>query len=320
MDLSLIAPLADATRHRLIERLSGSLDTSTIIDFVRRALEVGPYDDYKVFPQAARVLIPSGVLPDGAEISRIFLKAAIIQGMLDMLASAAFAKLPARVRAQQIRQLQRIAADGEDTAEWLQVDHDLFHKEFGIATLRLYVAGAQLIDSRCGIPRSTVLRGGLRALPKNLAKVFRLGGFRKYFQIHTHKFMLDAFNEEGWTECYLCCAELYELHPEVLGMFGSSWFYDPVLADISPRLSYLSAVPLASGAELFFVAEGGSACDNSLSTSPTRRKLYEEGKYLPKSYMLAWGKSDQTAWAKNHLSLPGRANAGLQDDMKLVQP
>jgi len=39
-------------------------------------------------------------------------------------------------------------------------------------------------------------------------------------------------------------------------MFGSSWFYDPLLADISPHLNYLRDVPMAGGAELFFVGTG----------------------------------------------------------------
>lgn len=312
MDLDLIVSTAKATLQRLSDRLGGQIDRSAIGDFVRRAQEVGPLDDYKVFPAAARALLPAGELADGSHASKLFLKAAISQAMVDTLNSERFAKLPPRVRAQQLKQLQRIVANDDDTADWLQIDHDIFYKEFGIASLRLYVAGAQLVDPRCGIPRSIILKQGLGGLPKNLAAIFRLGGFRKYFQIHTHKPMLDAFNEQGWDECYLCCAELYRLHPEVLGMYGSSWFYDPALDDISPRLAYLRAIPLAGGAELFFVEEGGSARGSSLSTSPTRRKLYEEGKYVPKNYMLAWGKAKQMAWAKNYsgsLTAPNEAQA-----------
>lgn len=297
----LITAPVKAALKRLSERFPGALDNQALAGFVRQAQSVGPYDDYKVFPQAARKLIPTGKLADGTDVSRVFLKAAILQGLLDVLVSPRFAQLPARVSAQQARQMQRIAADTDDTAEWLHIDHDLFHKEFGIATLRLYVAGAQLVDFRCGIPRSIVLKGGLRRLPGNLSAILRLGGFRSFFQIHTHDFMLDTFNEEGWNECYLCCADLYALHPEVLGMYGSSWFYDPALDEISPRLSYLRATPVTGGAELFFVEEGGSAQVNSLATSPTRRKLYEEGKYAPRSYMLAWGKTRQIAWARKRL-------------------
>jgi hypothetical protein len=91
---------------------------------------------------------------------------------------------------------------------------------------------------------------------------------------------------------------LYALHPDVLGMFGASWFYHPVLDTISPRLSYLRDVPLKGGAHLFFVEEGGAARANSLATSPTRRKLYEEGKYFPTTYMMVWGREAQSNWAR----------------------
>lgn len=304
MDLDHIIYTARARLLRLSERLAGSVNTSLIADFVRHARELGPYDHYKVFHQNARRLIPENLLVDGVKASQVFLKAAMMHGIIDMAASDYFMQLPLRIRAQQIAQLRRIVANDDDAADWLHIDHDLFHKEFGIGTLRLYVAGAQLVDPRCGIPRSILLKGGVSTVPKNVARIFRLGGFRKYFQIHTHKFMLDAFNEEGWNECYLCCSELYEFHPEVLGMYGSSWFYDPVLDTISPRLSYLRRTPMTGGAELFFIEEGGSAKNNSLSTSPTRRQLYDEGRYSPKSYMLAWGKANQRAWAKKHLNIP----------------
>jgi hypothetical protein len=71
---------------------------------------------------------------------------------------------------------------------------------------------------------------------------------------------------------------------------------------VSPRLGYLRDTPIQGGAHLFFYEEGGSSISNSLSTSPTRRKLYDEGKYMPKSYMLVWGKRPQIAWARRYLS------------------
>jgi hypothetical protein len=88
--------------------------------------------------------------------------------------------------------------------------------------------------------------------------------------------------------------------PQLLGMFGASWFYDPVLDDISPRLAYLRKIPQDGGAHVLYVSTGGDHIDNATSTSPSRRKLYEEGKYMPKSYMLAWGKREQIDWAKRN--------------------
>jgi hypothetical protein len=52
-------------------------------------------------------------------------------------------------------------------------------------------------------------------------------------------------------------ASLLEMNPgvkvKVKGVFCSSWWYDPQLEAISPRLKYLSAVPTDNGAQLFFM-------------------------------------------------------------------
>lgn len=287
-----------ATLRGCIEELArGCPDVLARIDaFNRAAVNVGSFDHYKVFPAEARKIAADFSREHGADNLRRFLRAAIASAVQTTVKSERYRALPPRTAANHARHLLRIAQDRE-VQEWLDLDNDLFHKEFGLATLRLYAAGSQLIDYRCGVPRSVVTREGMaRALPKMMTMA-KLGGFKPYFQIHTHKFNLDAFHEEGWEECYLCCAELYDVHPEVLGMFGSSWFYDPQLETISPRLAYLRHTPASGGAALMYVVEGGEAIGNSTSTSPSRRKLYEEGKYMPTNYMLIWGRDAQRAWA-----------------------
>jgi hypothetical protein len=298
LDTHSIASMAKAT----LERTSALMITPGAAAMVRQLLaslgELGPYDNYKFFPAAALAVTEKVERDHGIQERRRFLRMCIAQAVLDTVDSDRFKSLPARVAAQQSAQLLRIAADTDESAEWLDTQHDLLHKELGLATMRLYAAAAQVVDFRCGIPRSIIVKAGLRGILPNLRNIARLGGFRPYFQVHTHDFMLDNFNEAGWNECYRCCAELYALHPDVLGMFGASWFYHPVLDTISPRLSYLRDVPLKGGAHLFFVEEGGAARANSLATSPTRRKLYEEGKYFPTTYMMVWGREAQSNWAR----------------------
>jgi hypothetical protein len=285
----------------LLERLPDPAHRSAISEFEKLTNDIDALDHYKVFPANARELVGRIKHRDGEEACRVFLRCAIVQGIVTTLGSRRFADLPHRVACEQTLQFQRILDDRDCGAEWLDLDHDLFQKEFGLATLRLYAAGAQLVDYRCGVPRSLVIRGGWRLALGKLRLILQSGGFRPYFQIHTHSFMLDRFNESGWEECYLCCAELYSIHPEVLGMYGSSWFYDPALEQISPRLAYLRDTPTRGGAHLLFVETGGSAINNSLASSPTRRKLYDKGEYMPKSYMLLWAKERQLAWAANYL-------------------
>ena len=129
-----------------------------------------------------------------------------------------------------------------------------------------------------------------------------LRGFSPMFQIHTHISYLEEFNEAGWNECYRCCADLYQLHPESLGMFGGSWFYDPALESISPRLTYLAAIPCSGGAHRVLLEKSGDFVNDAIATSPSRRKLYESGQYQPRSFLLAWSRQAQQKWAN--------ANAG----------
>lgn len=298
MNLNAIKEKAVATRDSALASLGRLPDGLSVDDFIRAMGNVGSYDDYKVVPLEARRIVDAVSSSVGAEGVRCFLKAVLAHSVFGAVESERFQRLPPLVGAHHSRQLERISDDTSgQQAEWLDIDNDLFQKDLGIATFRLYVAGSQLIDPRCGVPRSYVMKGGLAEAPGRLRTILGLGGFRPYFQIHTHMSMLDTFNEQGWEDCYRGCAELYALYPQVRGMMGGSWFYDPALADISPRLAYLRETPLKHGAHLMYVETGGEAMHNSLSSSPTRRKLYEEGSYTPKSYMLIWGKREQSAWA-----------------------
>lgn len=268
--------------------------------FIEAATDVGPLDHYKYFSDAARGVIECINASCGVSAARTFLRAALGRTISTWVSNGQYQRLPPLCAWFHARQLNRIAKDGDADADWLDLRSDLFQKEFGIASLRLYVAGGELVDYRCGIPRSIVLRAGAGKLMANLALMLRLGGFKPYFQSHIHAFNLDGFNEEGRNDLYRCCTELYALHPECLGMFASSWFYDPVLDQISPRLSYLRRVPLEGGAHFLYVQDGGEAIDNATAKSATRRKLYHEGKYLPKTYMLIWPRAEQIEWARAH--------------------
>ena len=306
-DAVAILEQAANTASGLVKELSKALPDASarIAAFIKIATQIGPLDHYKVFPSAAQDIAAAIAKDHGVDMKRRFLRAVIATAVQQTVATDRYRNLPPRTAANQARHLLRIAQDTDAQAEWLALDQDLFHKEFGLATMRLYACGSQLVDPRCGVPRSIVTREGLGgALPK-LLTMAKLGGFKPYFQIHTHTFNLDAFNEAGWEECYLCCAELYQVHPEVLGMYGGSWFYDPALATISPRLAYLRDTPCNNGAVLMFVVKGGEAIANSTSTSPSRRQLYEEGKYMPTNYMLIWGRDTQRAWAARRESQAG---------------
>jgi hypothetical protein len=176
--------------------------------------------------------------------------------------------------------------------------NDYFLKDVCFASGLSVPCGAQVVDWRSGIGYRASARWLLRNPSPHYVGVFlRSGQIRPWFRIHTESRYLDDFNEPGWDACYLRIAALLRKHPEVLGMAGTSWFYDPQLDSISPRLSYLRLRPLQRGASV--VRSGTTAFDISSATakSSTRRQLYEEGKYLPVSYNLLWPRDALLAWA-----------------------
>lgn len=296
-----ISALAETNYRSSVQALGALPEALSIERFLAHAASVGRYDDYGHVPMMAESIVREVDGHLGAEGARRFLRAALLGAVCFTVRSDRLKRLPPRVRLQQLGQLGRIASDTDANADWLDLSADLFRKELGLASLRLYAAGAQLVDPRCGVPRSFLVRGSVSQLSRRLKIAISLRGFRPFFQIHTHAFMLDAFSETGWEECYRCCAELYDLHPETLGMFGASWFYDPAIEEVSPRLAYLRQTPLENGAHVVFWEDGGSAIHNALATSKSRRELYEAGRYKPTNYMLLWGRERQLHWAQSTL-------------------
>ncbi|MFC5510931.1 hypothetical protein ACFPOU_07320 [Massilia jejuensis] len=266
--------------------------------FLAQFADPPPYGGFKAIPPGARALYAAVLAEGGQDAGAPFLLACLLAAVRASLDGPLLARLPARVRAHQVRQFARMASHDEAFLPYCRLDGDVFLKEFGLATLRLYAGASSVIDPRSGIGRSLLFKGGLPGLPGRALLLARAGGFKPYFEIHVHKLYQDEFNEEGRNECYRCCADLYELHPEVLGMVAGSWFYDPVVTIISPHLAYLRTVPEGGGARALFVSHDEQAAKNATATSEKRRALHAAGQYRPASWTLVWAKRDQLAWSR----------------------
>ncbi len=259
-----------------------------------------PYAGFKAIPPAARAMHDAVLAGRGEQAGACFLLAAVLMGVRDSLASELMTRLPPRVRTHQLRQFARMANHDEAFLPFCRLYSDVFLKEFGLATLRLYAGASSVIDPRSGMGRSMLWKGGLLQLPGRAWLFARAGGFKPWFEIHVNRLYQDEFNEEGRNECYRCCVDLYELHPQALGMIAGSWFYDPVVEIISPHLAYLRTVPEEGGARALFVSHDEQAVKNATATSEKRRALQAAGQYRPAAWALVWPRRAQTAWARRH--------------------
>lgn len=138
-----------------------------------------------------------------------------------------------------------------------------------------------------------VKKGQIGLLSKYVAN--RLWG--RCYDIHTDSRNTARFDQDGWNGCYHRMADLMKLRPEAAGFFGTSWFYDPALLSISPRLAYLQEVPREGGAFFLWNGPGQVHTERATLTSKTRRARYEAGEYLPTCYTMVWPRRALLDWS-----------------------
>ena len=197
------------------------------------------------------------------------------------------------------RDLEGATGDGGDRREGLLWTYARFVLAMSVP------AGAQVIDLVSHVP----LKSALLSVPRSgslgaLTRYLGCGGTGVWFRDHTDREDLSEFNEEGWDRYYVRVAELLLRRPEIRGLVGTSWFYDPKVAVISPRLAYLQHRPLERGAFLMKHRSNQYDIDQATLTSKTRRGKYEDGSYLPTSYSLLWARNELIAWAETVSSAP----------------
>jgi hypothetical protein len=163
--------------------------------------------------------------------------------------------------------------------------------------MNIPVGGAWVVEiSRVGL--QPFFSSGVRQFVDYLQfATLRAGGFTSFYRIHTAPRYLRRFNSQEMNSSFLRMAELMRLNPHIRGIYRRSWFLDPNLDEISPSLAYLRQVPLKNGAKLF--AAGSTKLDikNALSVSLIRRRLHEQGKYLPTGYAYIWPRKQFLDWA-----------------------
>jgi hypothetical protein len=185
-------------------------------------------------------------------------------------------------------------------------DRDFWAKDVRIS-LVLSVPGArtQMIDLSSPMGPGQVLRHaregwGWSVIPSYIAAQ----SWKPWLEVHTESRELSDFNEAGWDRAWATAAEICKRRPQMAGMLGSSWFYDPPLERISPRLAYLRVNPLKHGAFLLHQGPGEIHTQRAATSSPTRAALIEKGEYTARSWIVAWPRAALIRWADSRPAEP----------------
>lgn len=205
-------------------------------------------------------------------------------------------RLPSMFRPQFEETFANITARIADAESWQpHVRDDVFLKDLGISRLTLIPCVSHIVYPWSGVPRRVVFRQPLGQSLRALAFfALRSRGFKPFLEYHVHLSMRHKVTAGGREQSYVYVAELLKCWPHIKGAMGGSWYFDPALEHISPRLNYLRHVPARHGA-LFLrgdFAPNPNTIGSALSKSQTRRQLYEQGEYMPTSYYLVWARRD----------------------------
>lgn len=178
-------------------------------------------------------------------------------------------------------------------------DHekDLFLKDLGVCRMKIFPAGALIVETS-GISRKFFITGGFKQFFNACLFFFsKMRGFSPFYQTHMDMRWLHEFNPVGRNDCFIRISQMLKINPNIKGVFGASWYYDPFLENISPRLNYIRNVPEKNGAKLFKLGSSTSDINNSTAKSKTRKRLFEEGKYKPTGYLMIWPRKELIKWA-----------------------
>lgn len=178
-------------------------------------------------------------------------------------------------------------------------DRDFWAKDVRLS-LALSVPGArtQMIDLSSPLGPGQVLRHAREGWGWSVIPAYAAAqAWKPWLEVHTESRELSDFNASGWDRAWATAAEILKTRPHMAGMLGSSWFYDPPLETISPRLAYLRLNPLKHGAFMVHQGPGDIHTERAATSSPTRKALIEEGKYTARSWIMAWPRAALIRWA-----------------------
>lgn len=179
-------------------------------------------------------------------------------------------------------------------------DIDKYHVRsmFRITTFQRVLVGNEYIE-QSGLSRQLILRDGLAQASKILMLRLTMGALRPLYEFHLAPWVTRIGREERLV-CYRNVAACLEANPHVRGMMAGSWFYDPAMVWVSPYLAFLREIVTNNGGSLLKAGETADVRSMALSKSNTRRRLFEQGLYTPRQYIIVWPRKAMIRWAQSH--------------------
>ncbi|WP_131917671.1 hypothetical protein [Chromatocurvus halotolerans] len=175
--------------------------------------------------------------------------------------------------------------------------NDRFMKDLALASGRLYPAAERVVEPFSVIQRSLLYSGGWRQACRFARALVEAGGNKPVFRLHVHLSEVSRFSQQSWYQTCVITAKMAEANPAIRGVVGGSWFYDPDISAVSPRLAFI-ANTIADGGAGFYFSHAEDYQSGALSMSKRRREAFENGLYIPRNFALFWPRRSLINWSR----------------------
>jgi hypothetical protein len=285
------SPLLQTCRHAD----SGSLN-SVLQQLARHCTPTALYQAYNQRPQLVSQL---QLLPSQLDISLSELvKLLMLQLIADFSTKCSALTLTADISENYQRSVQRIYQQwvAEPGAELTTVN-DLLLKDIGLLSGALLPCTERVIEPYSILQRYLMHRQGVKQAWRLICVLLAARGNKPVCRLHIHLAEINSLTAHGWRLTCLQLAQLLELNPQLKGVVGSSWFYDPAIAAISPKLAFINKLLNNMQASIFF-SHTEDESSGALSRSVTRQNAYTSGQYQPKNYVIFIPRNRLLTWYK----------------------
>lgn len=251
----------------------------------------------------ARVSSSDPSLPAGAFERVVLLRA--LRANLGHLATYPVSDSVKRLYGDEVRFL---AASAPSAIGRVDLTKNVFAGLAKVATLRRFPAG-QMTWEVSGIPRSWLPKVPVQHMPRVLEYLWKLGGLAPAFVPHLSATRKDrvALVERETNRSWYRMAQSMQLQPEIRGLVASSWLHSPDTMQATPHMIAFSRAPLENGALVVRHHRADLEC-GVFYRSPERKKLYEEGRFVPTHGLVIWPRKEMLAWAEAHPELADPAS------------
>jgi hypothetical protein len=294
-DYATISSRAEAIAERLVMRNHDVVSDCDFEQCIVAASEPGPKDSYRSHAPALTAQWKKLRDEHGKAGLDEFNNMLMCRAILRTLDSMESQDMPELLKQEYARNYVRILDRAEASMNSdNQLSDDLVAKDLGLCTQRLFPAGYCVVEIRSSMARRSALLGGARQF-LDFCNIYylRFGGRGPFLSNHFHPEWTHLFSNEGRIHMFKVVATIMEWRPTFKAIVGSAWFYDPVVAKISPHLAFVRDYPEQHGATFF---RGPPDRSGNALVSSRRQRMCDRGEYHPRKYVMVWTRDSLVDW------------------------